>query len=156
MLKSLLSYSVLISFIKKYQAKLYLLFSLAVVYFLIDHTYKDVHQYLSEAHPEYLVIALWVKSLSLIALGVALLWSFRPINESTSGNNSNDKTNLSDPDQELINKIASKPNLETEEFDSDNHSNNDSLSTDEIVNNVRSKRKLETQADKIIRQIEQD
>jgi len=154
MFKTIFKYATLVTLFNKYKNKLFLLLSLVGAYFLIDRIYTDVQQYLSGVHPEYLAMALWIKSISLIVLFIALILAFKPKKETTQDISASDKTEVSLADQELIDKLSNKPILAANEFTIDCDGTDSSLSTDDIVNKIRNKRNLETRADKILRKLE--
>jgi len=157
MLKSILNFTALIGFFRAYKGKIYLIFSLIVLYFLIDYVYQDIQLYLSENNKDYLIYALWVKSSLLVLLSIILLISFRPQNKKIKPNiihQSHASLKCGTNDEGIIEKVRSKKHLardetlDCEEEISKPHSPEDDL---KIIESIRDKKRLESREDKIFR-----
>lgn len=159
MIIKLIKYTALIALLKAYKNKIYIFLSLIAVFFLIDHIYVDVRNYLEATHPAYLAIALWIKTALLIILFIALLILFKPKNSTSDASKPDMPTKK---DQEIIQSTKEKKDLAPDSFtQNERHGyqkddNVDTVLTDAdvmIIEEIRNKKKLETRADKVIKEL---
>jgi amino acid permease len=154
-----IKYTALIALLKAYKNKIYIFLSLIAVFFLIDHIYDDVRNYLEATHPDYLVFALWIKTALLIILFIALLILFKPKKSTSDAPKSDIPTRK---DQEIIQSTKEKKDLvpdsftQNEKHEHQKDNNGDVVLTDAdvmIIEEIRNKKKLETRADKVIKEL---
>ena len=159
MIIKLIKYTALIALLKAYKNKIYIFLSLIAMFFLIDHIYDDVRNYLEATHPDYLVFALWIKTALLIILFIALLILFKPKKSTSDASKSDMPTRK---DQEIIQSTKEKKDLapdsfiQNEKHEHQKDNNGDTKLTDAdvmIIEEIRNKKKLETRADKVIKEL---
>jgi hypothetical protein len=159
MIIKLIKYTALVALLKAYRNKIYVFLSLIAVFFLVDHIYGDVRNYLEATHPEYLVIALWIKSALLIILFITLLILFKPKN---SASDVSKPIKPTQKDQKIIQSTKEKKDLAPDAFSQNKLSegqkdiNSDTRLTDadvKIIEEIRNKKKLESRADKVMKEL---
>jgi len=163
MLKSLLNYTALVGLFRAYKGKIYLVFSMVVVYFLIEHVYADIQAYLAKNNKDYLLVALWIKSLLLVLLGALLLVAFRPRKKNVVAAKHEvtiPKKAYNRNDEEIIERVRGNSHLIggdpldlTSGSDGKPHKNHAAADDEEIIEKIRNKKKLESRADKVIKEI---